>query len=129
VELKSDEAAILPPTRIPAIPEASSFSGKGQCWWYQGEFYLPFAFTNLAFATRPILDDQLLALIVLTDYGRVRQAKAWFNGTEVELKKHFYRRTPSKQWCYYLNLMENETIVLPKIGDNTLAFWFEWERE
>jgi hypothetical protein len=127
VRLNRDETAVLAPPRYPPIAAGSDFSGEGISWWYQGEFYLPFAYSNPEVGSVPALEDQLLALPVLANYGGSVQARAWFNGKEIELAKHFMGRLPENdpdRWCYFLNLMSRA--VLPQLGDNTLTFWFQW---
>jgi hypothetical protein len=129
ISLKGDETAVLAPPRFTPIATGSDFSGQGSSWWYQGEFYLPFAYSNPEVGSLPAPEDQLLAFPVLTNYGRSVQARAWFNGKEIELAKHVMGRLPesdSDRWCYYLNLMSRA--VQPILGDNTVTFWLKWDQ-
>jgi hypothetical protein len=128
--LKRGQASILGRTPQAILSSASDFVGEGGSWWYQGQFYLPFAFSR---EYRPGPEDHLLALPVLTVYEAVRRARAWLNGDEIELEKHQYRRYYARVekrlgrkgrdgWCYFMNL----TKAGAQLGENTLTFWFEW---
>jgi hypothetical protein len=125
VRLKADRAINAlsktgPPEAAPIDP-----GGAGAEWWYQAEFYLPFAFSTRENAYRPAPEDHLLALPVLTDGEAVRQIKAWVNGQELVLQRHQYSRLAKdvkERSCIFFDLAEADL----KLGDNMLSIWLQW---
>ncbi len=86
-------------------------------WWLQTSFHLPFMYWS---GSEPFFDKHTFLVFPFVSKERVRDIKAWINGSPLDVRDYRYPRNRALG-CYYADLVGTAA----KGGQNNLVVYFE----